>query len=89
MPYPSSRPAIHTATVPAGFAACAAGLVMLSSLLVLGGWIWDVSELKKISPGWAPMKPLTATSLLLAGAGLYPGRPAPNAAFCLLLTGSR
>jgi len=144
MPYPSSRPAIYTVTVPAGFAACAAGLVVLSSLLVLGGWIWDVSALKEISPDWAAMKPLTATSLLLAGAalrllhrqdggalrrriglvcsagvaligglvlleyetainfgldlwlfhdsaltdgGLYPGRPAPSTAFCLLLTG--
>ncbi|WP_374087022.1 PAS domain S-box protein [Methylomicrobium lacus] len=129
--------------MPAGFAACAAGLVMLSSLLVLGGWIWNVPALKEISPGWATMKPLTAVSLLLAGAGLwllrqdggalrrrlglacsagvaltgslvlleyetefnfgldlwffrdsvladdglYPGRPAPSTAFCLLLTG--
>ncbi|MEC4749833.1 PAS domain S-box protein [Methylomicrobium sp. Wu6] len=144
MPYFPSRFSRHLASSLGGFSPWSALFVMLISLLVLGGWIWDVAALKAILPGWATMKPLTAIGLLLAGAalwllhrnengllqrrlglscsalvaligglilleyeadinsdldpwlfrdsvlaegGLYPGRPSPSTAFCLLLSG--
>lgn len=50
---------------------------MLSSLLVLGGWLWDVATLKAVLPGWVTMKPLTATGCFLAGAALCLLSPQP------------
>jgi PAS domain S-box-containing protein len=68
----SSRLAIHHASsASAGFTAWAALAVMLISLLVLVGWGLDMEGLKKIFPGLATMKPLTALGLLMDGASLW------------------
>jgi PAS domain S-box-containing protein len=70
MSIPSSRFATPPAAVSAGFTAWIALVVILISLLVLGGWILDITELKGIRPGLATMKPLTAAGLLLSGIAL-------------------
>jgi len=42
-------------------------IVALTGLLVLIGWIGDITVLKKISPGWISMKANAAICFLLAG----------------------
>jgi PAS domain S-box-containing protein len=71
MPISPSRGAITAASGSARFTVRTAFLVMLISLLVLGGWVLNIAVLKKGWPGLAAMPPWTATSLLLAGASLW------------------
>jgi PAS domain S-box-containing protein len=45
--------------------------VILISLLVIMGWIFDIAELKSIWPNPTTMKPLVAVGLLLSGSALW------------------
>ncbi len=46
-------------------------IVTLSGLVVMAGWIFDISILKSILPGWVTMKFSTALSFFLSGITLY------------------
>lgn len=48
----------------------AAGISVATGLAVLGGWIFDVSTLKSVVPGFVTMKVNTAVGLTLAGTSL-------------------
>ncbi len=47
------------------------GIVLIVGLLVLAGWLFDVSALKAVVPGFATMKPNTALAFFLAGMSLW------------------
>ena len=46
-------------------------IVVVAGMLVITGWIFDISVLKSISPAWVTMKLTTAISFLLSGITLY------------------
>ncbi len=49
----------------------AAVAAVLVGCLVLAGWQFDISELKRLLPAWVTMKANTALGLLIAGASLW------------------
>jgi hypothetical protein len=49
----------------------ASGIVLIVGLMVLTGWLFDVSALKAVVPGLATMKPNTAMAFFLAGMSLW------------------
>ncbi|MGE5307854.1 MAG: PAS domain S-box protein [Deltaproteobacteria bacterium] len=66
--------------------------VLFLGFLVIAGWAFDITLLKRIFPGLNPMTPLTAANFVLMGASVYllaafeGRRPASNAASVLALT---
>jgi hypothetical protein len=46
-------------------------IVVLASILVVIGWIFDIALLKSLSPFWVSMKFDTAVAFFLSGIGLY------------------
>ena len=46
-------------------------VVIIASIMVIIGWIFDISILKSISPTWVSMKFDTAITFLLSGITLY------------------
>ncbi len=46
-------------------------VVIITGLLVIIGWIFDIPVLKSISPAWASMKFITAITFILSGITLY------------------
>ncbi|MHB8881073.1 MAG: hypothetical protein ACYC69_06115 [Thermodesulfovibrionales bacterium] len=46
-------------------------IVSLTGMLVIAGWIFDISSLKSISPAWVTMKLSAAFAFLLSGIILY------------------
>lgn len=46
-------------------------IVSLAGLMVMAGWVWDVSVLKSILPHWVTMKFSTAFSFFLSGIILF------------------
>jgi hypothetical protein len=46
-------------------------VVIIASIMVIIGWIFDISILKSISPAWISMKFDTAITFLLSGITLY------------------
>ncbi len=48
-------------------------VVVVVGVLVLGGWWFDVAQLRAVVPGFETMKPLAATCLVLLGAALVLG----------------
>jgi PAS domain S-box-containing protein len=53
-----------------GFACAASYLALATSLLVLIGWVADVTILRTILPGYASMKPLTAVGFIFIAVAL-------------------
>ncbi len=49
---------------------CAAAVTIVA-LIVLGGWVFDISYLKSVMPNYPEMKPNTAIALALSGVGLF------------------
>ena len=47
----------------------AAGVSVLTGIAVLIGWSFDLEWLKRVSPGFVAMNPLTALAFILSGAG--------------------
>lgn len=68
---PGSHPDIAFIARLKRFSETAALAVMLTGLLVLGGWSLHIDFLKNLLPGLVTMKPLTATALSLSGAALW------------------
>lgn len=66
----SSAAAANPARVASTILAVAGSCVFGSGILVLLGWLLNVSWLRAPFPGYAPMKLLTATTLVLLGAAL-------------------
>lgn len=64
-------PAVFYPLVWIGFPRRAALVVTALGFLVLAGWALDVSTLKSLFSGSVTMKPNTALSFFLAGAGLF------------------
>jgi PAS domain S-box-containing protein len=75
MQTPSSRFVLPFASAAARLTGGIALFVILVSLLVIMGWMLDITELKSIWPHPEPMKPLVAVGLLLAGTALRLLRP--------------
>ncbi|RPI37033.1 MAG: hypothetical protein EHM54_04215, partial [Nitrospiraceae bacterium] len=46
-------------------------IVIIAGIMVITGWIFDISALKSISPSWVTMKLTTAIAFLLSGITLY------------------
>ena len=46
-------------------------IVIIVAIMVIIGWIFDISVLKSISPAWVTMKLTTAIAFLLSGISLY------------------
>ena len=46
-------------------------IVIIVAIMVIIGWIFDISVLKSISPAWVTMKLTTAIAFLLSGITLY------------------
>jgi len=46
-------------------------IVSIAAIMVIIGWIFDISALKSISPAWVTMKLTTAIAFLLSGITLY------------------
>jgi hypothetical protein len=46
-------------------------IVIIAAIMVIIGWIFDISALKSISPAWVTMKLTTAIAFLLSGITLY------------------
>ncbi|HTX88725.1 MAG TPA: ATP-binding protein [Bacteroidales bacterium] len=46
------------------------GIVLLTSILVTGGWIWGIESLKNFGLGWYPMKLTPAICFLLSSVAL-------------------
>jgi len=46
-------------------------VVIIASIMVIIGWVFDISILKSISPAWVTMKFDTAITFLLSGITLY------------------
>jgi Co/Zn/Cd efflux system component len=46
-------------------------LVIIVSLLVIVGWIFDITLLKSVSPNWQSMTVSTALGFFIAGAAIY------------------
>ena len=46
-------------------------VVIIASIMVIIGWIFDISILKSISPAWVSMKFDTAIAFVLSGITLY------------------
>lgn len=57
--------------------AVASAAAILGGAMVLCGWLFDISALKSILPGWVAMKPNTAVAFILTGIALT---NSPNAA---------
>lgn len=57
--------------------AVASAAAILGGAMVLCGWLFDISALKSIQPGWVAMKPNTAVAFILTGIALA---NSPNAA---------
>ena len=45
--------------------------VIIAGILVISGWIFDISVLKSVSPAWVTMKLTTAIAFFLSGIVLY------------------
>lgn len=59
------------------FSSLAALLAILIGLLVLSGWLFDITLLKSISPDWVTMKVNTAICFVLTGVALLLSAPLP------------
>lgn len=67
------------------FAWCAALGVALVGVAVISGWIFGISFLRSVVPGWVTMMVNTACVLIAAGLALCAGLPAAQGNFRLLL----
>lgn len=78
------QPAIKSRLI--GLSRSAGILVVLTALLVLAGWQFDVEPLKRVVPGYVAMNPLTAICFLLLGIGLWlQQEPSPTARLVAIL----